>query len=95
MVTFVRLDHAPEGSDLPEGFCFLKHHNPTFKKKYDLLELFSLLIIEFYFKKRNIKDNFSAKIEVSGWMKTDMAAVSYHPRILSPKNEQTGQTWNH
>ena len=77
-----------------KGFCILKHHNPTFEKKYDLLELFCLLIIEFYFKKRNLEDNFWAKVEVSGRMKTDMAAVSYHPRILSPKYGQTDQTWN-
>ena len=49
-----------------------------------------LLIIEFYFKKRNFEDNFSSKIEASGWMKTNMAAMSYHPRILSPKYGQTG-----
>ena len=43
----------------------LKHHNPMFEKKYNLLELFCLLIIEFYFKKRNFEDNISSKIEVS------------------------------
>ena len=37
-----------------------------FEEKYDYLELFCLLIIEFYFKKRNFEDSFSAKIEVSG-----------------------------
>ena len=36
-------------------------------KKYDFLELFCSLIIEFYFKKRNFEDNFSAKVEVSGY----------------------------
>ena len=36
-----------------------------FEKKYNLLELFCLLIIEFYFKKPNFEDNFSSKIEVS------------------------------
>ena len=64
-------------------FCNLKHHNPTF-------ELFCLLIIEFDFKKRNCEDNFSAKIEVSGWMKRSMAAASHHPLISSPKYGQTG-----
>ena len=49
--TFVRLDHVPEVSDLPQGFCTLKHHKPTFEKKYDFLELFCLMIVEFYFKK--------------------------------------------
>ena len=74
-----------------EVFCTLKHHNPSFEKKYDLIiELFCLSIIEFYFKKGNFEDNFSAKIEVSGWMKTNMAASSCHPLILSPKYGQTG-----
>ena len=62
-----------------------------FEKKYDFLELFCLLIIEFYFKKRNFEADFSdSKIEESGWMKTNMAAASYHLRILSPKYGQTG-----
>ena len=46
------------------------------------------------FPKRNFEDNFSAKIELSelsGWMKTNMAAESYHTRILSPKYGQTGK----
>ena len=33
--------------------------------KYNLLELFCLLTIEIYFKKRTFEDNFSAKIGVS------------------------------
>ena len=67
-------------------FCTFKHHNPTFEKKYDYLQLFCLLITKFYFKKkRNLEHSFSAKIEVSGWMKTNMAVASYNPRILSPK----------
>ena len=73
------------------GSCFTARvfstlkHNPTFEKKYDFLELFCLVIIEFYFKKfkkRHFEDNFWAKIEVSGWMKTNIAAASYRPRIL-------------
>ena len=36
-----------------------------FEKKYNLLELVCLLIIEFYFKKRNFEDNISSKIKVS------------------------------
>ena len=49
--------------------CTLKHHNPMFDRKYDFLELFCLLIIEFYFsKKRNSEDNFSTKIEVASEM---------------------------
>ena len=71
-------------------FCTLKHHKPAFEKKYDFLGLFCLLIIEFYFKKGNFEDNFSGKVEVSGWMKTNMTAASYHPLILSPKHGQTG-----
>ena len=71
-------------------FYTLIHHNPTSEKKYDFLELFYLLITEFYFKKHNFEDNFSGKIEVSGWMKTNMAAASYHPWILSAKYGQTG-----
>ena len=61
-----------------------------FEKKFDFLELFCLLIMEFYFKKGNFEDNFSAKIKVSGWTKTNMAAASHHPRILSPKYWQAG-----
>ena len=33
-------------------FCNLKHHNPTFEKKYDFLELFCSLIIEFDFEQK-------------------------------------------
>ena len=50
-VQLCRLDHSPEVSDLPQGFYTLKHHKPTFEKKYDFLELFCLLIVEFYFKR--------------------------------------------
>ena len=81
-----RLDHAPEVSDLPQGFFTLKPHNPTIKKKNHLLELFCLLIIEFYFKKRNFEDNFSAKIEVDE-LKQTWPPHGYHPR--SPKYERT------
>ena len=65
---WVFVDNAPEVSDLPHGFFTLKAHNPTFKKKNHFLELFCLLIIEFYFQKDNFEDNFSAKIEVLKWM---------------------------
>ena len=41
-------------------------------------------------KKRNFEHDVSAEIEVSEWMNTNMAAASYHPRILSPKYGQTG-----
>ena len=46
--------------------------------------------MEFYFKKGDFEDNFSAKIKVNGWTKTNMAAASHYPRILSPKYWQTG-----
>ena len=38
----LRLDHAPAVScDLPQGFLHtLKHHTPTFERKYSFLELF-------------------------------------------------------
>ena len=70
-------------------FCTLKRHNPKFEKKYDFLKLFCLLTIELYFLKCNFEDNFSVNIEVSGWMKTNKPAASYHLRILSPKYGQT------
>ena len=38
-----------------------KHLNPTFEKKYDLLELVYLLIIESISKIRNFEDNFQLK----------------------------------
>ena len=63
-------------------FCILKNHNPMFEKKYD----FCLLVINFCFKKRNFEDNFSAKTEVNGWIKTNTVAASYHPRILISAN---------
>ena len=60
-----------------------------FEKKLDFLELFCLL--NSISKKHNFEDSFSgSKIEESGWMKTNMAAMSYHSWILSPKYEQTG-----
>ena len=36
----------------------------------------------------NFEDNFSAKIEVNEWVKTNMAPASYHTEILIPKYEQ-------
>ena len=44
----------------------------------------TLLLIDnwiLFFKNRNFEDNFSAKIEVSGWKKTKTAAASYHRRV--------------
>ena len=74
-----------------KGFCTLKYHNPTFEKKDDFFERFLLIDYRILFQKNVIfEDNFSDKIEVSGWMNTNMAAASYHPRILSSKYGQTG-----
>ena len=74
-----------------KGFCTLKYHNPRFEKKDDFFERFLLIDYRILFQKNVIfEDNFSDKIEVSGWMNTNMAAASYHPRILSSKYGQTG-----
>ena len=47
-----------------------------FEKKYDYIELFCLLFIEFYLKQHNFEDNISAKIEVSG-------SLRKHPFLLA------------
>ena len=53
--TFVRLGHALELLDnFRTIFCTLKHHNPTFERKYYFLEYSRLLIIEFFFEKKVI-----------------------------------------
>ena len=88
--TFVPLDHAPE-LIYSKVFYTLKHHNPTFEKKYDFFWTFLLIDYRILFKReRNFEDNFSAKMEVSGWMNTNMAATSNRPPILSSKYGQTG-----
>ena len=51
-----------------------------FEKKYNLLELFCLLIIEFYFKKRNFEDNFSSKISENN--KTFLPLVKNQSTLL-------------
>ena len=90
-VTFVRLVHAPEVSDLTQGFL-----HPTTSQCHCLrrMRLFrTFLLIDYRIllsKKRNFEDNISAKIEGSGWMNTNVAAVSYLPRILIPRCGQTG-----
>ena len=53
-------------------FFTLKHHNPTFEKKDDFLELLLIDYRILLIKKRNFEVNFSAKIEVSGGMKTNI-----------------------
>ena len=85
---FVRLDHAPEVSDLPQGFLHPKTSQSHVCEEIRLYRTLLLIDYRILFKKQNFEDNFSAKIEVSGWMKTNMAAVSYHPQILSPKYGQ-------
>ena len=53
----------------------------------------TLLLIDYRIRFRKnviLQTILSAKIEVSGWMKTCMTAASYHPLISSPKYEHTG-----
>ena len=81
--TFVRLDHAPEVSDLPQGFL---HPKTPQSQVWEEIRLFRIFLLIDYnrihaFKRRNFEDNFSAKIELRWWMKTNMAVASYHPRI--------------
>ena len=88
---FVRLDHAPDVNDLPQGFLHPKTSQSHVWEEIRLFRtLLYLLITEFYFKKHNFEDTFSGKTEVSGWMKTNMATASYHPWILRAKYGQTG-----
>ena len=82
--TFVQLDHAPDP-------------NTSQSYVWKEIRLFITLLLTDYrilFQKGNFEDNFSAKIEVSGWRKTNMAATSYHLRILSPKIMGRLVTWN-
>ena len=80
------------GKRLPQG---LLHPKTSQSHVWEERRLFrTLLLIDnwiLFFKNRNFEDNFSAKIEVSGWKKTKTAAASYHPRILNPKFGQTGK----
>ena len=89
--TLVRLEHAPEVSGLPQGFLHSKTSQSHVWEEVRLLR--TLLLIDYrnlFLKKLNFEDNFSANnIELSGWMKTNMAAASYYPRILSPKYRHT------
>ena len=81
----------PWVSDLPQGFL---HPKTSQSHVWEEMRLFgTLLLINhqiLFLKKRNFGDNFSAKIEVSGQIKTNMAAASYHPWILSPRYGKTG-----
>ena len=89
--TFVRLDHAPEVSDIALSFSHPKKITiPRLKKKYDFFELFCSLIIEFYLKKKSdFEDRFSAKIEVSGWVKTNTP----HDRSELPPPNLKSEIW--
>ena len=94
--TFVRLDHALEVGDLPQGF-FL---HPTTSQSHIwektlLLELFCLSLMEFFLRNVTFKDNFSAKIKVNEWMNTNMEAARYHLGILSPKYGQASNVEQH
>ena len=89
--TFVPLDHAPELSDLQQGFLHFKTSQSHVWEEVRFFWTFLLIYYRILFKReRNFEDNFSAKIEVSGWMNTNMAAASNHPPILSSKYGQTG-----
>ena len=63
---------------------------PRLRRNTTFYNSFANWLSNFILKKRNFEDNFSAKIEQRGWMKTNMAATSNHPWILSPKYGQTG-----
>ena len=49
--TFVRLNHAPVVSDLPQGFLHPKKSQPHVWEEIQLFRTLCLLIIKFYFKK--------------------------------------------
>ena len=86
---FIWLDHAPEVSDLDlKVFCTLRHYDPTFEKKYDYIELFCLLFIEFYLKQHNFEDNISAKIEVSGSLRKHLFRLALCPWGHFTKREE-------
>ena len=73
------------------GMTKLKLHNPIFERRSYFLERTLSLINCWTIFCRSIilkTVSISAKIEVNEWMKTKMAAISYQPRILSPKYEQ-------
>ena len=96
--TFVRLDHALEVGDLPQGFfasynITIPHlrENTTFRTLY----LICLSVMEFFLRNAIFKDNFSAKIKVNEWMNTKMEAARYHLGILSAKYGQASNVEPH
>ena len=62
--TFLGLDHALEGSHLPQGFLHPKASHVS-ERKYYFLELFRLLHYQSFSYKCNFEGNFSAKIELN------------------------------
>ena len=94
--TFVRLDHALEVGDLPQGFFLhpITSQSHIWEKTL-LLELFCLSAMEFFLRNVIFKDNFSAKIKVNEWMNTNMEAARYHLGILSPKYGQASNVETH
>ena len=91
MFTFVWLDHTLRVSDLQRGVFSFKHNDPMFERIYYFSESFCLEITSNSFSyKSNFEVDFSAWIGVNEWIKTNMAASSYHLWILSPKYGQTG-----
>ena len=86
--TFVRLDHAAEVRDLRKGFL---HPKTSEFHVCEEIKPFCSYWLRILFQKNVILKTMSQlKIEVRGWMKTNTAAASFHPRILSPKYAQMG-----
>ena len=91
MFTFVWLDRALRVSYLQRGVFSFIHNDPMFERIYYFSEPFRLEIISNSFSyMSNFQVDFSAWIGVNEWIKTHMAASSYHLWILSPKYGHTG-----
>lgn len=91
MFTFVWLDHTLRVSDLQRDVFSFIHNDPMFERIYYFSESLRLEITSNSFSyKSNFEVDFSAWIGVNEWIKTNMAASSYHLWILSPKYGQTG-----
>ena len=78
--------------EVSQGFLHSKTSQSHFWEEIRLFRTLSLINYwtTVFFIERNFEDDFSAKIEVNEWIKTNMAGASYHPRIVIPKYEQTG-----
>ena len=67
--TFIRLDHAPEVSDLPQGFLHSKLSQSHVWEEIRLVRTISLINYwTIFFIELNFEDDFSAKIEVNEWI---------------------------